>query len=51
MKHPSHETRFSFDASTYDEICVKCGARDHLGGWGKLAEPCPAESKSDKETK
>ncbi len=41
-KHPSHVTRFSFDASTYDEICVNCGETDQVpGGWGKLAEPCP----------
>ena len=38
--HPSHVTRFS-DASTFDEICVNCGARDEVsGGWGKLAKPC-----------
>jgi hypothetical protein len=30
------------DASSYDEICVNCGATDRSGvGWGKLAEPCP----------
>jgi hypothetical protein len=29
--HPSHETRFS-DASTFDEICVNCGATDAYGG-------------------
>ena len=40
--HPSHQTRFSFDASTYDEICVNCGATDQVpGGWGDLAKPCP----------
>lgn len=40
--HPTHKTRFSFDASTWDEICVKCGNTDIAGGgWGKLAEPCP----------
>jgi hypothetical protein len=39
--HPSHETRFS-DASTYDEVCVLCGATDQVpGGWGDLAHPCP----------
>lgn len=39
--HPSHITRSS-DASTFDEICVKCGATDQVpGGWGRLAEPCP----------
>jgi NTP pyrophosphatase (non-canonical NTP hydrolase) len=41
-KHPSHTTRSS-DASTFDEICTKCGAHDIVGGgWGKLAEPCPS---------
>lgn len=41
-KHPSHETRVS-DASSFDEICVNCGATDITGsGWGKLAEPCPS---------
>ena len=39
--HPSHVTRFS-DASTFDEICVNCGATDEApGGWGRLAYPCP----------
>lgn len=41
QKHPSHVTRFSFDASTYDEVCVRCGATDKVpGGWGDLANPC-----------
>ena len=40
-KHDSHDTRISIDASSYDEICINCGARDTLGGWGKLAEECP----------
>ncbi len=40
--HPSHVTRISMDASTYDEICVNCGATDEvIGGWGRLALPCP----------
>ena len=39
--HPSHITRFSFDASSYDEICINCGAHDDVpGGWGALAYPC-----------
>lgn len=38
--HPSHKTRSS-DASTFDEICVNCGARDIAGGgWGNLRFPC-----------
>lgn len=42
LPHPSHKTRFSWDASTYDEICINCGAHDEVpGGWGRLAEPCP----------
>ncbi|MBU6321203.1 hypothetical protein KGO04_01515, partial [Patescibacteria group bacterium] len=44
--HPSHETRISLDASTYDEICVNCGATDRVpGGWGNLAFPCPKSEK------
>lgn len=43
--HPSHETRISMSASSYDEICMKCGHTDIPGGgWGKLAEPCPNEN-------
>lgn len=39
--HPSHITRFSWDASTYDEICINCDATDEVpGGWGQLAYPC-----------
>ena|SRR6218665_935943 len=42
-RHPSHETRVSIDASSYDEICVHCGATDiAAGGWGELAKPCTA---------
>ena len=42
-KHPSHVTRFSWDASSYDVICVNCGATDQVpGGWGELAKPCSA---------
>jgi len=38
--HPSHVTRES-DASTFDEICVNCGATDEVpGGPGQLAFPC-----------
>ena len=50
-KHPSHQTRFSFDASTYDEVCELCGNTDKVpGGWGKLAEPCPVVQKPAGET-
>lgn len=39
-KHSSHVTRVS-DASSFDEICVNCGATDKVpGDWGKLADPC-----------
>ena len=48
--HPSHETRAS-DASTCDEVCIHCGARDQVpGGWGTLALPCSkpgGKSRSD----
>lgn len=41
-KHPTHKTRFSFDASSWDEMCVNCHNTDHVpGGWGRLADPCP----------
>ena len=47
-KHPSHKTRFSFDASSYDEICELCGATDQvLGGWAELALPCSKRSAVD----
>lgn len=46
--HPSHRTRISLDASSYDEICTKCGATDQVpGGWGALAYPCPAQDSKD----
>jgi hypothetical protein len=48
--HPSHRTRFSFDASTFDEICKLCGATDMVpGGWGNLAKPCPASEEERQE--
>lgn len=38
--HPSHKTRIA-DSSSYDEVCVKCGATDIAGGgWGDLRFPC-----------
>jgi hypothetical protein len=41
-KHPSHVTKFCWEASTYDEICINCNNTDQVpGGWGKLANPCP----------
>lgn len=40
--HPSHRTRTSVDASSYDTICEDCNRTDTLGGWGDLAEPCPS---------
>lgn len=48
--HPSHRTRFSFDASSWDEICEKCGATDTIGGWGRLADPCPNEHQPKENT-
>lgn len=38
--HPSHVTRISMGASSYDYICINCGATDQIGGWGDLARPC-----------
>ena len=44
-KHPSHVTRHS-DASSFDEVCINCGARDISGGgWGDLAKPCGRKNK------
>lgn len=41
--HETHVTRFSFDASTWDEMCVNCHHTDEVpGGWGRLADPCPS---------
>lgn len=49
--HPSHKTRISMDASTYDEICTLCGATDEVpGGWGELAKPCPCAIKEEVST-
>lgn len=39
MTHPTHKTRIS-DASTFDEICVHCGATDTWGS-NLLNLPCP----------
>lgn len=36
-----HRTRIAMGASSYDEICIKCGATDGLGTLGGLARPCP----------
>jgi hypothetical protein len=38
--HPSHRTRISLDASSYDEICVLCGATDSITSWGTLVNEC-----------
>lgn len=51
--HPSHVTRYS-DASSFDEICINCGAHDEVpGGWGNLALPCsnPQPKKEETEKK
>jgi hypothetical protein len=37
--HPTHNTRIS-DASSFDEICDRCGATDFPGS-DRLAHPCP----------
>jgi hypothetical protein len=39
--HESHSTRFS-DASSFDSICVYCGATDAHGD-RRLEQPCPGE--------
>jgi len=50
--HPSHETRVSMGASSYDEICIYCGRTDIvIGGLAKLAEPCPNFAKRQEAEK
>lgn len=45
--HPSHVVRAS-DASSFDIICENCGNTDITGGgWGNLAQPCPAQPTED----
>lgn len=49
--HPTHKTRFSMDASSFDEICVYCCATDRMGSWGNLRYPCtnqPQEKNNDR---
>ena len=51
-RHPSHKTRFSMDASSWDEICIYCGHTDRAGGgWGKLADPCIATPEEREQAK
>ncbi len=38
-KHSSHVTRVAIDASSFDVICINCGATD--GRRGELANDCP----------
>lgn len=48
MEHPTHKTRFSWDASTYDIYCERCGACDRYGDMRDLERPCPKrEEKKD----
>lgn len=47
MTHPSHEPRIS-DASTFDEICVYCGATDTRGS-GTIHLPCTMQDKADRD--
>ncbi len=43
VKHESHKSVRSSDASTFDFICDDCGATDDVaGGWGGLRKPCKA---------
>lgn len=44
--HPSHKTHVSVDASSYDEICEKCGATDGHGG--TLHLPCSVSDSKEK---
>jgi hypothetical protein len=45
-RHPSHKTRSS-DASSFDEVCVLCGATDISGGgWGWLRVPCSGKKEN-----
>lgn len=38
------------DASTFDEICIYCGATDVVpGGWGALEYPCDVQNKDERE--
>ena len=49
MIHPSHVTRISLDASSFDEVCINCGATDR----GRdLEKPCsnPHGNDDDKES-
>ena len=40
--HPSHDLEWR-DSSHYDYVCKKCDTADTPSGWGKLADPCPAD--------
>jgi hypothetical protein len=45
LRHPSHRTRISFEFTSYDEICMLCGAHDEGDhGWGDLRNPCTASN-------
>lgn len=41
--HPSHDLEWR-DSSHYDYVCKKCDTADTPSGWGKLADPCPADT-------
>jgi len=40
--HPTHRPRFSFSASSYDEICDLCGSTDGPIERGDMGSECPA---------
>ena len=41
VRHASHRSVRSSDASTFDFICDDCGATDRAsGGWAGLSKPC-----------
>ena len=47
--HPSHKTRVSVGASSFDEICTRCGATDIAGGgWGRLKYPCSKAQENER---
>ena len=47
--HITHRTRSS-DASSFDIVCIDCGATDEAGGgWGRLSWPCPVNKEEKKD--
>lgn len=42
MIHPSHKTEY-IDASSFDEICIRCGAKDGIKISDSLSKSCPKQ--------